>query len=142
MERWINVAIIVATMPLVTMSFHFWLFQRVHCKKHMLTGTPTASIGSAIRIVCLNVFLFVDCQKHVISCLRPCKENPDSLIFYTHESHLSIPAINVTKEYVIFRAYTSSHTSHTFQPLNGTIFGQYKTYYNACLNDWIVSNLG
>jgi len=68
----------------------------------MLIGAPTASIGGAIPTVWSNVRLFVDCQKHVISCERPYKVDPDSLIFDTHESHLSIPAINVTKEYVIF----------------------------------------
>jgi hypothetical protein len=64
----------------------------------MLIGAPTASIGGAIPIVCSNMRLFVDYQKHVTACERPCKVDPDTLIFDTHESHLSIPAINVTKE--------------------------------------------
>jgi hypothetical protein len=34
------------------------------------------------------------------------------------------------------------HISHTLQPLFCTIFGPYKTYYNACLHDWMLSNPG
>ena len=68
----------------------------------MLIGVPTASIGSAFPTVWSDVRLFVDYKKRVISCEVPCKVDIDSLIFDTHESHLSIPAINVTKEYVIF----------------------------------------
>ena len=72
------------------MFLHCWKFQIVHCKKHMLIGAPTASIGGAIPTVWSNVRLFVDYQKHVISCEMPCKVDPDSLIFDTQESHLSI----------------------------------------------------
>jgi hypothetical protein len=34
------------------------------------------------------------------------------------------------------------HTSDKLEPLVCTVFGPYKTYYNACLNDWMLSNPG
>jgi hypothetical protein len=46
---------------------------------------------------------------------------------------------NVTKEsgIVLFTLLP-----HALQPLECTIFGPCKKYYNACLNDWILSNPG
>jgi len=67
----------------------------------MLIVAPTATTGDAIPSWS-NVRLLVDYQKHVLACEKPCKVYPDSLIFDTHESHFSFPAINVTKEYVTF----------------------------------------
>jgi hypothetical protein len=32
------------------------------------------------------------------------------------------------------------HISHKLQPMDRTVFGSYKAHYNACLNDWMLSN--
>ena len=63
-----------------------------------------------------------------------------SLILDNHESHLSIPAINVAKENGILLLTLPPHTSHKLEPLDCTVFSPYKTYYSACLNDWMLSN--
>jgi hypothetical protein len=80
--------------------------------------------------------------KHCIACEKPCKEDPALPILGNHESHLSIVAINVTKENGIIILTLPPHTSHKVQPLDRTAFGPYKAYYNACLNDWMLSNPG
>ena len=89
-----------------------------------------------------NERLFVDCPQCFIACERPCKEDPVLLILDNHESHLSIPAINVAKENGIFLFILLPHTSPKLQPLDCTIFGPYKSYYNAYLHDWMLSNPG
>jgi hypothetical protein len=73
-------------------------------------------------------------------------EDPALLILDNHETHLSahlsITAINVAKENEIVMLTLPRHTSHKLQPLDCTVFGSYKAYYNACLNDWMLSNPG
>jgi ABC-type branched-subunit amino acid transport system substrate-binding protein len=64
------------------------------------------------------------------------------LILDSRESHLSIPAINVAKENGIVFLTLPPNTSYNLQPLVCTVFGPYKVYYNACLNDWMLSNAG
>jgi hypothetical protein len=70
--------------------------------------------------------------------IKPCKEDPALLILDNYESHLSVTAINVAKENGIVMLTLPPHTSHTLQPLDRTVFGPYKAYYNACLNDWLL----
>jgi len=64
------------------------------------------------------------------------------VILDNRESHLAIPAINMAKENGIFLFILLPHTSPKLQPLDCTIFGPYKSYYNACLHDWMLSNPG
>jgi hypothetical protein len=64
-----------------------------------------------------------------------CKEDPVLLILDSYESHLAIPVINRAKGNGSTALLTLlPHISHTLQSLDCTIFGPYKTYYNACLN--------
>jgi len=46
----------------------------------------------------------------------------------------------VTKEYAIF--VLTLHPIHKLRPLDCTVFGPYKIYYNAYVSDWMLSNLG
>jgi hypothetical protein len=62
------------------------------------------------------------------------------LILGNHKSCLSIAAINVAKENGIVMLTLPSHTSYKLQQLDRTVFGPYKACYNACLNDWMLSN--
>ena len=64
------------------------------------------------------------------------------MILDNHESNLLIPAISVAKENGIFLLTLPPLTAHKLEPLDCTVFGLYKTYYNSCLNDWIFSNSG
>jgi len=48
----------------------------------------------------------------------------------------------VAKENGILLLTLPPHTSRKLEPLDCTVFGPYETYYNACLNDWMLSNPG
>jgi hypothetical protein len=81
-----------------------------------------------------------DHMKHFISCKRPCKEDPVLWILHSHESHFSMPAINLAKENIIFSLTLLHHTSHKLKPLNCTVFSPYRASYNACFNNWMSTN--
>jgi hypothetical protein len=90
----------------------------------------------------VNENLFIDYLKHFVSCEKPCKEVPALLILDNHEPHLSVTAINVAKENWIVMLTLPPHRSYKLQPLDCTVFGPYKAYFNACFNDWMLSNPG
>jgi hypothetical protein len=81
-------------------------------------------------------------MKHIIACERPFKEDPVLWILHNHESYFSILAINVAQENGIFLLTLLHHTSRKLQPLDCTVFGPYTPSYNACINDWMMSNPG
>jgi hypothetical protein len=141
-ERGINVTMIVAVNAIGNHVPIMLIFPRMDFKDHMLTGAPTASIGCANPTGWSNENLFVDYLKHFIACEKPCKEDPALLILDNHGSHVSITAINVAKENGVVILILPPHTSRKLQPLDCTVFGPYKAYYNACLNDWMLSNTG
>ena len=116
-----------------------FIFPRAHFKKHMLTGTATASIGDANPTSWWNEKISVTIWRILLLC----KEDSVLLILGSYESHLAIPVFSTAKGNGSIALLTLlPHTSHTLQPLDCTIFGPYATYYNACLNDWMVSNPG
>lgn len=110
-----------------------FIFPRVHFKKHKLTGAATASTWGANPTSWWNERVFMS----IWSILLLCKEDQVLLILNSYESHLAIRVINTAKGNGSISLLTLlPHISHTLQPLGCTIFGPYKTYYNACLYEW------
>jgi hypothetical protein len=141
-ERRINVTVTVAVNAIGNHVPPMSIFPRVLFKDNMLTGAPKASIGCASPTGQSNENFFIDYLKHFITCEKPCKEDTALLILDNHESHVSIAAINVAKENGIVMLTLPPRISHKLQPLYLTVCGPYKAYYNACLNDWLLSNPG
>lgn len=59
-----------------------------------------------------------------------------------HDSHISLSAINLAREAGIVLLTIPPHTSHKTQPLDRTVFGPYKTYFNKAANEWMLANPG
>ena len=59
-----------------------------------------------------------------------------------HESHLSIEAIDFTREYDLVILAILPHTSNKFQPLNRTVFEHFKYYFLQSMNSWMIHNPG
>lgn len=64
------------------------------------------------------------------------------LILDNQESYISIPAISLAKENCIVMLTLPPHTSHKHHPLDSTVFGAYKSYYNVPLNSWLLNHPG
>jgi hypothetical protein len=123
-------------MPLVTLFLQCWYFQGC------ISGTTCWLVLLQLQLQVhtqqgrSNQRVFGDYLKHFFACERPYKEDLVLLILDNHESHLSIPAINVAKENRILLLTLPPHTSCKLEPLDCAVFGPYKTYYNACLK-WL-----
>lgn len=57
-----------------------------------------------------------------------------------HDSHISIESLNFAKENGINLLTIPPHTSHKTQPLDRTVFGPLKAYYDTACSDWMDQN--
>ncbi|KAJ8912432.1 hypothetical protein NQ315_006098 [Exocentrus adspersus] len=89
-----------------------------------------------------NEELFFDYMKHFIAHVKPTQENKLLIIIDNHETHISVPVINLAKANRIILLTMPPHTSHRLQPLDRTVFGPYESFYGEACRDWMVNNPG
>ena len=70
------------------------------------------------------------------------QENTAVLLIDNHESHLSVQSINLAKEHGLFLLTFPPHCSHRLQPLDISVYGPFKRYYNCGCNDWLLNHPG
>lgn len=114
-----------------------FIFPRVNFKSHMLHGAPPGSIGLACQSGWMNAELFIETLQHFIKYTNSSKQNPSLLIMDNHESHISIDSINLAKENGITILTLPPHCSNRLQPLDVTVYGPFKSFYNAAVDSWL-----
>lgn len=118
------------------------IFPRVHYKDFMLRGAPAGSIGKANSSGWSNEIIFVQYLKHFIHHAKPTKEDRLLLILDNHGSHNTVEAIDLCRENGLVLLTFPPHTSHKLQPLDLTVFGPLKAYYNEDVDIWHRNNPG
>ncbi|GBP23687.1 hypothetical protein EVAR_80304_1 [Eumeta japonica] len=115
------------------------LFLRVNFKHFMLVAAPDGTIGGANPSGWSNEALFLQFFKHFIRYVKPSKDYPTILLLDNHESHIQIPVIELARENSVILVTFHPHTSHKFQPLDKTVFGPFKKYYNTVANELMLT---
>lgn len=85
---------------------------------------------------------FLAALKHIT---KHTKCLPDSKILFimdNHNSHLSVPAIEYCRSNGIVVLTLPPHTSNKLQPLDRTVFGPFKTFFNQGVTSWLLMHLG
>ena len=118
------------------------VFPRVNFKSHMINDAPPGTLGLATHSGWMNSELFLDVMMHFIKCTSSSKENPSLLIYDNHESHLSLPVLDMAKENGVTILTLHPHCSHKMQPLDVSIFGPFKTYYSAAMDSMMMAKPG
>ncbi|XP_004207216.3 uncharacterized protein LOC101237152 [Hydra vulgaris] len=118
----------------------FFIFPRVHFKGSMINGGPPGCVGVANPSGWMNVATFLEWMKHFIENVKCSPANPMLLLLDNHESHVSIVCLDLAKKNGITMLSFPPHCSHKLQPLDRSVYGPLKRYYNAACDDWIVSN--
>lgn len=106
--------------------------------KFMTKGAPEGTLGGANPSEWSNKKLFFEFMEHFVKHSRLSKENPTILQLNNHESHISIPTIQLAKDNGVTMITFHPHTSHKMQPLDRGVFGLFSTYYNSKMNDWML----
>ena len=119
----------------------FYIFPRVFMKDRFMYGTAPGSKGVASKSGYMNSNIFAeDYLPFFIRNARCSKDHPVLLILDNHSSHVSLETVNTCKENGIHLLTLPPHTSHKLQPLDRSVYGPFKTYYNRAMDNWMRSN--
>ncbi|XP_047142937.1 uncharacterized protein LOC101237545 [Hydra vulgaris] len=118
----------------------YFIIPRVHFKRSMTNGGPPGCVGVANPSGWINVATFLEWMKHFIQNVKCSPANPVLSLLDNHESHILIVCLDLAKKNGITMLSFSLHCSHKLQPLDLSVYGALKRYYNAACDDWIVSN--
>ena len=81
-------------------------------------------------------------MKHFIKHTKCSKDRPVILILDNHDSHISIETIDFYKENCVTLLTLPSHCSHKLQPLDRSVYGSFKAFYNQAANAFMVRHPG
>lgn len=118
------------------------IFPRVRFKDHMINGAPPRTIGLACQSGWMNSVLFIETLKHFIKYTNSSKENPSLLIMDNHESHISLNAIDLEKGNGVTILTLPPHCIYRLQPLDVSVYGPFKSFYNSSVDSWLQRNPG
>lgn len=118
----------------------FFIFPRVNFKTYMLNDAPVGSDGAAHPSGWMTSPNFLKYIHHFAKHAKPTPSSPVLLLLDNHESHISVPVLDFCKQSGIVLMTFPPHCSHKLQPLDLTVYGPLKTYYNTAVTDWMVSN--
>ncbi|XP_072384526.1 uncharacterized protein [Diabrotica undecimpunctata] len=141
-ERGQNVTLIASINAIGNHIPPMMIFPRVNFKPHMLKGCPVGTIGGANSSGWSNEILFLEYLQHFKNHVKPTVENPVILLLDNHDSHVNVSVINFCKKNGILPITFHPHTSHKMQPLDRTVFGPMKTYYNTACSEWMIMHPG
>lgn len=119
-----------------------FIFPRVRFKDSLLNGSPAGSIGHCTKSGWMNEDAFLIFLKHFIRHTNCSTDHPVLLILDNHESHISLKSVTIAKENGVIMLTLPPHTSHRLQPLDKTVYGPLKTYYNRAMDGWMRSHPG
>lgn len=120
----------------------YFIFPRVNFKPYMLHDAPIGSDGSTHPSGWMTSSNFFKYMHHFAKHAKPTPDTPVFLLLDNHESHISVEVLDFCKEVGIILMTFPPHCSHKLQPLDLTVYGPLKNYYNKALTDWMVSNPG
>lgn len=83
--------------------------------------------------------MFVQHFHKFVNCSQ---SSPVLLILDNHISHLSITVINFCEENSIVLLSFPPHTTNHLQPLDVSVYGPFKTFYNNAASGWMYTHLG
>ncbi|KAJ8964875.1 hypothetical protein NQ314_004557 [Rhamnusium bicolor] len=95
------------------------------------------AIGAANKSGWSNEDVFFKYLQHFISHVKPTIEDKVILLLDNHESHVSIPTIDLAKRSGVILVTFHPHTSHRMQPLNVCVYGPFMTYYSSAVSYWM-----
>lgn len=118
----------------------YFVFPRVHFKSNMIAGGPSGCAGTAYPSGWMTSENFLLWMNHFAKFCHCSVANPVLLLLDNHESHISYDCLQFAKQNGITMVSFPPHTTHKLQPLDVSVYGPLKRYYNAECDDWMVSN--
>lgn len=118
------------------------IFPRKYFKAHMIKSAPPGTVGSASPSGWITSDIFVEWFRHFIYHAKPSIDCPLLLLMDNHESHVSLAIIELARKNHVKLLTLPPHTSHKLQPLDKSVYGPLKRYYNNHCQSWLLNNVG
>ncbi|XP_065654884.1 uncharacterized protein LOC136081492 [Hydra vulgaris] len=113
------------------------LFPRKKVFDHFIRDGPNECIGASKWSGWMNEECFVTYLNHFIRHVKPTKESPVILLLDNHQSHLPVQLITLCKDNSIVSLSFPPHCSHKLQPLDRSVFGQFKKCVASAQDSWM-----
>ena len=110
--------------------------------KTTIKRAPPGSIGSSTRSGWISEDTFVLFVEHLVQQTKCSPDLPLLLILDSLGAHISLKASDIAKTNCIVMLTIPPHTSHHLQPVDKSVYGPFKAYYNRALDGWMTSNPG
>ncbi|XP_049796624.1 uncharacterized protein LOC126213079 [Schistocerca nitens] len=120
----------------------FMIFPRVNWQDRMLHGAPPGTSGSTHSSSWMTADNFVLFLKHFHKYVKCSAQHKALIIMDNHDSHISLESLHFAKENGITLLTIPPHTSHKIQPLDRSVYGPLKAYYNSAAGDWMTAHPG
>ncbi|XP_065652823.1 uncharacterized protein LOC136080140 [Hydra vulgaris] len=117
-----------------------FIFPRVKFHDYMIKEGPPGCVGFANPSGWMNSEIFIEWIKHFVKYSNCSQESPILLLLDSHESHISVKGLELAIQHGITMISFPPHCSHKLQPLDRTVFGPLKRFYNSACDNWMVSN--
>ena len=85
---------------------------------------------------------FLDFLKHIVEHVCCTHKKPCLLLLDNHESYICIKGLDFAKENGIVMLSIPPHCIHRLQPLDRSIYGPFKKYFNTVVDEWHLNNPG
>ena len=119
-----------------------FIFPRVNYRDNFVNGGPVGCVGTAHPSGWMTAAGFLTFLKHFVAHVRPSPTDKVILLLDNHVSHLSVDVLQFAKYNGVVMVSFPPHCSHKLQPLDRSVYGPLKRYYNVACDDWIVSHKG
>ena len=119
-----------------------FIFPRVNYRDNFVNGGPVGCVGTAHPSGWMTAAGFLTFLKHFVAHVRPSPTDKVILLLDNHASHLSVDVLQFAKDNGVVMVSFPPHCSHKLQPLDRSVYGPIKRYYNVACDDWIVSHKG
>ena len=119
-----------------------FIFPRVNYRDNFVNGGPVGCVGTAHPSGWMTEAGFLTFLKHFVAHARPSPTDKVILLLDNHVSHLSVDVLQFAKDNGVVMVSFPPHCSHKLQPLDRSVYGPLKRYYNVACDDWIVSHKG
>nr|XP_047132505.1 MFS-type transporter clz9-like [Hydra vulgaris] len=116
------------------------VFPRVKFHDYMIKEGPPGCVGFANPSGWINSDIFIEWIKHFVRYSNCSHESPVLLLLDSHKSHISVRALDLAIQHGITMLNFPPHCTHKLQPLDRTVFGPLKRFYNAACDNWVVTN--
>ena len=111
-----------------------YIFPRKNMRESLMTGAPEGALGIPHQTGWMTKENFVKVIDHFVKYAHSCKQSPTVLVMDNHVSHVSLGALEHAKKNGVYVVTLPPHTSQKTQPLDRSVFGPLKTFFNAEAN--------